>query len=194
MSTLDTWKFLQENQYFENHRLYVWEPDAPKWVKLEDIRGKAIVEIGGGFGRQTAYFGKIARKVYMIEVSKTIIEKAKKFLDKHNVHNVELLLVDDYYEKIPFNIDYAYSYLVFQHITPMQTQEYIDAMYRKLAPCGKINFQFRLGEGAMYLPKLEPTVLYTVKDVRRMVNRFHILQETVKDEHIFIYASKPPQS
>jgi hypothetical protein len=191
MSTLDTWKYLQDNEYFEKHHYYNhWQPHAPEWVRLEDIQGKVVVEIGGGYGRQTVFFGKLASKVYMIEVSPIIIQKAGAYVAKHKLSNVEFILAEKVYEMLPIGLDYGYSYLVFQHITPMQCQEYISTVYDRLQVGGKVNFQFRIGDVQAYCKNLEPIVCYQLKDISRMMKQYKILNAKRVDEHLFIYGIK----
>lgn len=192
MSTLPTWKYLQENDYFEKHLLYnTFVTHSPDWVNVNDIQDKVVVEIGGGYGRQTVFFGKFASKVYMIEVSDRIISKAKWYVTKmHKLVNVQFILAEDYFTTLPGSLDYGYSYLVFQHMTPMQCAEYINVVYDRLKVGGKVSFQFRLGDTQVYGENIEPTVCYTWKDIVRMMKAYTMIDTRVKDTHIFVYARK----
>ena len=190
-STLKTWKHLQENDYFENHRLYKeMKSEIPPYVMAGDISGKIVVEIGGGYGRHTAHLASFAEKVYMIEVSTIILDKASRFLKKFNIENVELVLAEEYKGRIPKMIDYVYEYLVFQHLTPKQTIDYLDFMYDRLGNDGKANYQFRLGKEKALPENKEPTVMYAFEEIEDMLRDYEILDMKQSKQHLFVLCGK----
>jgi protein-L-isoaspartate O-methyltransferase len=181
MSTLETWKYLQDGNYFGKHRLYnKFETEIPEYVNVNDIKGKKVVEIGGGYGRHTVFLAKHAEIVYMIEVSRTIIEKAYNFIKSKNLYNVRFFEPTSYDTGIPYGIDFVYEYLVFQHIEPALTKRYIDVLYEKLNIGGKMCMQFRIAKNKKdyYPSNQEPTVYHEYDDVIRYFDKMKI--ETVE--------------
>jgi len=194
--TIETWKNLHNKLYFGKHRLYKkFDTEIPKLVEVKDIKNKVVVEIGGGYGRNTTFFAKHAKMVYMIEVSEKILQMAALFIRRHNCYNVKFLSTDTYDTAIPYGIDYVYESLVFQHIEPTLTKKYIDDMYEKLNVGGIFNMQFRLGKNKNYYPKnLEPTVYHKRDDVIAYFDKFKIehIEEKKhgRSKHLYVIAKK----
>lgn len=82
--------------------------------KLLDIGG-IILDFGCGSGRLTEFMAKDFKKVYGVDISRTMIELASERLN--NLTNVYLTENDGQHIPLPENsIDVVFSYLVFQHI------------------------------------------------------------------------------
>ncbi len=184
-STLKTWKYLQNHLYFEKHRVYQHENiDIVPYIDLSMIKDKIVVEIGCGYGRETVYFAKHAKKVYAIEVSDTIIEKAKRYCLKQNgnLDNIQFVLADKYNTNIPQGIDFVYSRHVFQHLTPQQTQDYINIFYNKLNKGGYFCSQFYLGNTKKYPQNAEPEVRYTTSEILDLFKDYQLITKTLRNE------------
>ena len=196
MSTIETWKKLQDEDYFDNHRLYKdFKTEIPEYVAESDIKGKKVVEIGCGYGCHSVFLAKHAEMLYAIDVSRKIIERAYNFTKSFNLYNIRFLQADSYDTLIPYGIDYAFEYLVFQHIEPELTKKYIDNLYEKMNIGGMFNMQFRLGKKKGYYPAgKEPTVYYDRDEVIRYFDGCRI--ETVENRRrgnarwLFIVARK----
>jgi len=186
--TINTWKYLQKTNYFENHRLFrEFQIVNPKHVKESDIKDKRVVEIGCGYGRNSVYFAKHAKKLFVVDVNDHIINKTKKTLKRFN--NVQYYTVDNYKE-IPSRLDYVYSALVFQHISKEEMKEYIDFFYTKLKKKGKIVVQFNIGDSENIPVQAEPMIKVTEEFVNSLFVKF-LKVEYIKDageKYIHVYA------
>lgn len=181
MNNLENWKNLQEDGYFENHRCYNEFQIAPVDIDLiPRIKNKVIVEIGCGYGRETCWFSKHATKVYAIEVSDVILEKAKHFVAKHgDISKVEFILYSDYQKLIKERIDFVYSRHVFQHISPAIAVGYLNF----LAPIlkGEVDILFRMGLKKRDVVGEEPLIEYKKIEIIKIFKKYRIrsIQEII---------------
>lgn len=196
-TTLDMWKNLQKNNYFENHPHYKNFPIVKSPIIFPNIfENKTMVEIGCGYGRETAYFSKYVKKIYGIEVESYIIEKAKKFVTQNgNIKTTKFVLAENYKKEIPNNIDIVYSLHVFQHCAYRQIKDYIDTFYQKLKKAGLFYAQFYIGDKRIYEQKIELNIQYTVEEIKTLFKNYTIntIQTKLiyfKYKHLFIKAIK----
>lgn len=198
-STLDIWKELQANNYFEKIRFYNGFPLINSFPI--DVKNKVIVEIGCGYGRATVYFSNNAKKVYAIDVSIDVFEKNQLFLERNgNINKVKFVLANKYKAIIPNEIDLVYSEHVFHHLTIEQIEEYIDFFYNKLKLGGIFYSQFLLGEEIKYFKtgNNEPVLQLPLKQVLELFKKYKIKNykfKTVESctksyNHIYVLAIK----
>jgi len=103
-----------------------------------------IAEIGCGTGRETKYLADCFKKVFAIDASPTMVEKAKTRILKENV---DFKATDS--GTIPLedeSVDIVYSFIVFQHCNFDTVKNYFKEAYRVLKPGGRFMFQLGLGE------------------------------------------------
>lgn len=202
-STLDIWKKLQDEGYFKNHPLYKkMEMGIPHCVEMPDIIGKNVVEIGCGYGRDTVLLSTWAKRVYAIDVSQKILNDASDYIhgltDKNNI---SFVLAEKYKSSIPNNsIHFVYALHVFQHLHPIQAQEYINNFYQKLVKGGKILIQFYLGTDKIIEEGKEPRVQYTREEALALFPNYNIeriwklekfnAENKLQYEHLYIIARK----
>src|SRR4051812_4756560 len=103
---------------------------------------ETVVDIGCGVGRLTRVLAARARHVYGVDVSREMLELAK----RHNpeLHNVEWLHGDGQGLGVlgDASVDGCFSHVVFQHIPdPAITLNYVREMGRVLRPGGWALFQ-----------------------------------------------------
>ena len=101
-----------------------------------------VLEIGCGAGRMTRALAKVFGEVHGVDVSGGMIERAGELLaDCHNVHlyqnsGTDLSVLGD------LEFDFAFSFIVFQHIPSRASIEsYIREVYRVLRPGRLFKFQ-----------------------------------------------------
>lgn len=182
---LNTWKYLHVNDYFENHKLYdMTKVFKPPMITKKNIENKIIVEIGCGYGRHTVWFSKYVKEIYAIDVSSTILNKAKKFTGKRTKKKIEFILAENYKKLIPKNIDLIYCYLVFQHLHKKETQDYINTFYKKLKSNGLFIAQFFSGNSEKYYEFKEPKITYNIEQIQELFKLY-------KTDIIEIKKSKP---
>jgi len=174
---LRVWKKLQQNDYFANHKQYKnFQLALEDSEIIEKIKDKVIVDIGCGYGRETYYFSKYAKKVYGIEVSSKILNEAFDFIKMHgDIYKVKLVLAEHYEKKILLPIDFVYARHVFQHISPKLCKQYLDFFRRVLTPEGEIDILFRIGTQKRYCKKPEPLIEYSPKEIKELFKQYHII-------------------
>jgi ubiquinone/menaquinone biosynthesis C-methylase UbiE len=101
-----------------------------------------VLEIGCGAGRMTRALSEVFGQVYAVDVSGEMIARAKEALaDRNNVHlfqnsGADLQVLGD------VRIDFAFSYIVFQHIPSREViYSYAREVNRLLRPGGLFKFQ-----------------------------------------------------
>jgi ubiquinone/menaquinone biosynthesis C-methylase UbiE len=101
-----------------------------------------VLEIGCGAGRMTRALAEVFGEVYAVDVSGEMIARAKEALaDLSNVrlfqnNGADLRVLGD------IQIDFAFSYIVFQHIPGREViYSYVREVNRLLRPGGLFKFQ-----------------------------------------------------
>jgi cyclopropane fatty-acyl-phospholipid synthase-like methyltransferase len=139
---------MQEKGYFEKHPYFKELTTASReavgaieyFVKLEPHH--KVVVVGCGYGRETLQIAPLVAHVYGIDVSDTILRKARKITKAKGIHNFTLILADTYKDGVPEDIDIVYSIVVMQHLTRDLVHDYFCTLEKKLAPTGKMVVQF----------------------------------------------------
>lgn len=191
MTTDEIWKYLQNHNYFLNHRLYnKFEVLTPSYVELSDIQNKIVLDVGNGYGRHLAWFSHHASLCFGIEICKEVIAQAKEFITKNgNIKKTKLLLASDY-ERFLVPLDYVFCRFVFQHITKDQGRAYINMINKYLKIEGKINLQFRLGNQTKIEQNKEPIIEYTLEELDELLQNFEINNMNNLDNHVYIVGTK----
>jgi SAM-dependent methyltransferase len=119
-------------------------PNPEQWLRslLDQIlykymdEGKEILEIGPGAGRWTEYLQPIAKRLVLVDITpKCITMCRERFAGRDN--NIEYHSIDRDIGFIPCNsLDRVWSYDVFVHINPSDTELYIKNISRILRPGG----------------------------------------------------------
>jgi SAM-dependent methyltransferase len=148
-SNLDVWKKLQNDGYFEKHPCYKGISDfggqeavqAIEWfVPIRaDMR---IAVIGCGYGRETLKLAPLVQRVYGIDVSETILDKAVAYLSERNITNFTPVLAESFARTIPSGLDVVFSIVVMQHLTRDLVRNYFVELGSKLTPGGGFVVQF----------------------------------------------------
>lgn len=148
-SNLEVWKRLQNDGYFEKHPCYKGIADfggqeavqAIEWfVSLRaDMK---IAVIGCGYGRETLKLAPLVQRVYGIDVSKTILDKAIAYLSERNITNFTPVLAESFAQTIPSGLDLVFSIVVMQHLTRDLVRNYFVELGNKLIPGGGFVIQF----------------------------------------------------
>jgi len=107
--------------------------DIEKYIGNEEfpLNKWTILEIGCGIGRMTAFLSMLFKRVIAIDISGEMIRQAKdrlKYVSGHS--NIKLIETDG--ETIPVDddsVDFAFSYLVFQH---MKTREMVEKNFQEV--------------------------------------------------------------
>lgn len=110
-------------------------------------KDKIAIDMGCGVGRITFAMAQDFLKVFGVDVSEIMIEKAKKYQKDLNVKNAEFLANNGTDLSLFSNnsIDFLFSYLTLQHCSSSkQVLKYIKEFSRVLKPRGVCLFQVRV--------------------------------------------------
>jgi len=148
-SNLEVWKKLQSDGYFEKHPCYKGISDFGGQEAVQAIEWFAplradmkIAVIGCGYGRETLKLAPRVERVYGIDVSETILDKAVVYLSERNITNFTPVLAESFAQTIPAGLDLVFSIVVMQHLTRDLVRNYFVELGNKLVPGGGFVVQF----------------------------------------------------
>ena len=131
--------------FFDSGRLNVFHEiltDLGNVCQGKSAKEMKVLEIGCGAGRMTRALSEVFGEVYAVDVSGEMIARAKEALaDLHNVNlfqnsGADLEVLGD------VQVDFAFSYIVFQHIPSREViYSYAREVNRLLKPGGLFKFQ-----------------------------------------------------
>jgi SAM-dependent methyltransferase len=134
-----------DDEYFESGRQNVYHEiltDMGNVCRGKDPKEMTVLEIGCGSGRITRTLADVFGQVYAVDISGEMVRQAKEALqDRPNAHvfqnsGSDLRVLGD------IQVDFAFSYIVFQHIPSREViQSYVSEVYRLLRPGGLFKFQ-----------------------------------------------------
>jgi ubiquinone/menaquinone biosynthesis C-methylase UbiE len=142
----DDW---DESEFLESGRIAVQQEiltDMTNICQGRDPKEMKVLEIGCGAGRITNALADVFGEVYAVDISDEMIKQARLTLaDKPNAH-VYLNNGKDLSVLPPIMFDFAYSYIVFQHIPSLLVIEsYVQEVQRVLRPGALFKFQVQSG-------------------------------------------------
>lgn len=113
-----------------------------------DSRSMRMLEIGCGVGRMTRALSCVFGEVHGVDVSQRMVEKARRYLRAcsnahvHRNSGFDLQVLSD------LQFDFAFSFIVFQHIPSRDIiDRYVAEVGRRLAPGGLFKFQVQGYQG-----------------------------------------------
>jgi len=138
-----------------------------------DPQTMRVLEIGCGAGRVTRALSKVFGEVHGVDVSGEMVARAKEALaDRPNVHlyqnnGCDLAVVH------AADFDFAYSIIVFQHISSYEVIEnYLREVHRRLRPGALFKFQVQGHKAARSTPgDTWYGVSFTEEQARAMAER-----------------------
>jgi ubiquinone/menaquinone biosynthesis C-methylase UbiE len=143
-----------DEEFFETGRRNIAEEvlaDTGNIFQGKDPAEMKVLEIGCGVGRLTRALAELFGDVYAVDVSGEMIAQGKMALaDVPNAHlfqnnGTDLTVLGD------MQVDFAFSYIVFQHIASREViYNYAREVHRLLRPGGLFKFQV---QGADFIPE-----------------------------------------
>jgi len=134
-----------DDEYFESGRENVRREiltDMGNVCQGKDPKQMTVLEIGCGSGRITRALSEIFGHVYAVDISGEMIRQATQSLhDRPNAHvfqnsGSDLTVLGD------LQVDFAFSFIVFQHIPSRDViRSYVREVHRLLRPGGLFKFQ-----------------------------------------------------
>ena len=139
-----------DEEYFESGRQNVREEiltDMGNICQGKDPKQMTVLEIGCGSGRVTRALSEVFGQVYAVDISGEMIRQARESLkDRPNAqvfqnNGSDLSVLGD------VQVDFAFSFIVFQHIPSREVIfSYVREVYRLLRPGGLFKFQVQGGK------------------------------------------------
>ena len=146
-----------DEEYFESGRQNVYHEiltDMGNVCQGKDPKQMKVLEIGCGSGRITRALADVFGTVYAVDISGEMIRQAKEALrDRPNAavfqnSGADLQVLGD------IQVDFAFSYIVFQHIPSREViQSYVRDVFRLLRPGGLFKFQVQGDDSLMTAPE-----------------------------------------
>ncbi|MDP9169405.1 MAG: class I SAM-dependent methyltransferase [Acidobacteriota bacterium] len=134
-----------DEEYFESGRKNVYHEiltDMGNVCQGKDPKQMTVLEIGCGSGRITRALADAFGEVYAVDISGEMIRQAREALkDRPNAHvfqnsGADLKVLGD------IQVDFAFSYIVFQHIPSREViYNYMREVHRLLRPGGLFKLQ-----------------------------------------------------
>jgi SAM-dependent methyltransferase len=186
-------------EFFNDGRLNVFFDilnDLGNVCQSKCAKEMKVLEIGCGAGRMTRALAEVFGEVYAVDVSGEMIAKAKQGLaDLRNVHlfrnnGADLRVLGD------VRIDFAFSYIVFQHVPSREViYSYAREVNRLLRPGGLFKFQVQGAPATEGEPDTWLGVYFTDADAVEMAKecgfeaRHRIGADT---QYFWLWFFKPP--
>jgi cyclopropane fatty-acyl-phospholipid synthase-like methyltransferase len=176
-----------DEEFFQSGQLTLEEEvlnDLTNICQGMDPKQMKVLEIGCGAGRVTRAFAGFFGEVYAVDISREMVRQAREvcagFPNTHVIHNngKDLSAVNGGWrnrlgkgEKL--QVDFAFSFMVFQHIPSRQIIEnYVREVHRLLRPGGLFKFQVQGSPRAEADPNHSWVgVSYTETEAREMADR-----------------------
>jgi ubiquinone/menaquinone biosynthesis C-methylase UbiE len=144
-----------DEEYFESGRENVRREiltDMGNICQGKDPKQMTVLEIGCGSGRITRALSEVFGQVYAVDISGEMIRQASRALhDRPNAHvfqnnGFDLSVLGD------IQVDFAFSFIVFQHIPSREViRSYVSEVHRLLRPGGLFKFQVQ-----GWVPEMDP--------------------------------------
>lgn len=166
-------------EFFETGREVV--EDVLAWAG-EGVRRERMLEIGCGMGRMLVHFAPHFTRVDGVDIAPEMIEQAKASGLPDNV-NVSLTSGSDLSGFGDSEIDFVFSFVVFQHIPdPAVISSYLREVTRVLRPEGRAVLQFdtRPKTLASRIAFLLPDFVLP-RSRRRYIRRYRLDADRVRD-------------
>lgn len=140
----------------------------------------SVLDFGCGVGRLTRAFKDYFQNSFGIDISPKMIEMAQQFSSEKSGICFQPLDPNDLWERKD-HYDFIYSSLVFQHLSPNLTREYLQLLLSQLAPKGLFVFQLT----DKYLPANNPTTIEAVEKL--MQNKvFNFFREGIEGQGLIL--------
>jgi cyclopropane fatty-acyl-phospholipid synthase-like methyltransferase len=113
-----------------------------KYVNKYILNREKALEIGCGIGRLTIPHSKLFKTIYAVDISETMLDKLRKNIKEKKINNIKAFLPYEAWDEHS-NIDYAYSFIVFQHIEDISIiEDYIKRISLSLKKNGIAQLHF----------------------------------------------------
>ncbi len=136
------------------------------WVRRyfgKELAGGRCLDLGCGVGRLALPFAKHFTEVVGVDISKGMLDEAKRNSEKLGLTNTEFVLSDDNLSRVTGKFDLIHSFIVLQHIDPKRGEKLFRRMLAMLSEDGVGVLHFT------YAKENETAATRTVKALRENV-------------------------
>jgi SAM-dependent methyltransferase len=105
-----------------------------------------VLDFGCGVGRLVIPFARRAREVVGLDVSESMLERARRHCDEEGLANVRLLRSDDTLSGLDGAFDLVHTYIVLQHLPVRRGEAIFRALVARVAPGGVGALHFTVGK------------------------------------------------
>ena len=176
-----------DEEFFESGRITLEEEilnDLENVCRGQDPKRMKVLEIGCGAGRVTRAFAGYFGEVYAVDISDEMVRQAQQAVsDFPNAHVFRnngrdlSALSGPWWRRLgigdPLQIDFAFSFMVFQHIPSREIIEnYVRDVHRLLRPGALFKFQVQGCADVAHEPQNSWVgVSFTEQEARQMAER-----------------------
>jgi 2-polyprenyl-3-methyl-5-hydroxy-6-metoxy-1,4-benzoquinol methylase len=97
---------------------------------------RMAVDFGCGVGRITVPLAKISSRVLAVDISKPMLDEAKKNCAKRGVDNVRFMTTAEFLRLPDASADFLHSFIVLQHVPPAKGHELVEKLIATLEEGG----------------------------------------------------------
>jgi ubiquinone/menaquinone biosynthesis C-methylase UbiE len=150
----DSWS---DQEYFDSGRENVAREiltDMGNVCQGKEPKQMKVLEIGCGSGRITRALAEVFGEVYAVDISGEMIRQAKESLKDTPQAHVFQNNGSDLHVLGEIEVDFAFSYIVFQHIPSRDViRSYVREVFRLLRPGGLFKFQVQGDDSLLTTPE-----------------------------------------
>ena len=135
-----------------------------------DFNPSRCLDFGCGVGRLVIPMARQFKQVVGVDVSKSMLEEAKRNCQGCDVENVELVESDDQLSKLEGEFDFIHSCVVFQHIPVRRGVKLLKRMIELLSEDGVAALDFTYFRDASLIKKIISWVTKTIPLTHNFAN------------------------
>ena len=103
---------------------------------VENFKPRRGLDFGCGVGRVVIPLAERCEKVVGVDISELMIEEAVRNCERRKIANTEFLQTDEFLSGTVGEFDFVHSFIVFQHINPLQGEKILIKIIESLSVGG----------------------------------------------------------
>ncbi len=156
--------FLTGEKYVQS----VWNEVQTNFVS--QFRPERALDFGCGVGRIVIPMAARVQRVWGVDISKSMLNEARRNCEERSLDNVEFLLTADFLSREDLKFDLIHSFIVFQHVRPSIGIQILRRMLTMLADDGIGILHFTYANKTRFFQKLRSAAYREIPFLYRMRN------------------------